>query len=219
MANRESSTQGAIALEVFRFALKTQYHAALAMLRQAIEKCPDERWAEADDENQFWHIAYHTLYYTHLYLQPRAEDFSPWVHHQTFIQDLDEYRAPPEIQALCEWSHRPPQTGKPYTREQVLEYWGHCDEMVDGGIDAPGPARCGVWLQLVRPHQGRASNGVHSTHPASHRTAWGKTARGGGWSVSTGWERDAPAVGSRSFTFGNLRRPQATGTWVFEWCR
>ncbi len=124
------------ALNVFRSALATQYHAALAMLRQAIERCPEGLWAGGDRPNAFWQIAYHTLYYTHLYLHPRAEDFTPWEHHQTFIQDLDEYRAPPEIQDLCEHPHRPPQTGEPYTREQVLAYWELCDARVDDAVAA-----------------------------------------------------------------------------------
>ena len=79
------------------------------MLRQAIERCPDSLWANDESgkyDNAFWQIAYHTLYYTHLYLSVDAESFEPWEHHQTFIQDLDEFRAPPEIQELCELPHR-----------------------------------------------------------------------------------------------------------------
>jgi hypothetical protein len=138
---------------VFRAALKTQYHAALAMLRQAIERCPEPLWTCGDATNAFWQIAYHTLYYTHLYLHPRAEDFTPWEHHQTFIQDLDEFRAPPEIQDLCELPHRPPQTGKPYTREQVLAYWELCDAMVDEAVGALDllASDCGFpWYQLTK---------------------------------------------------------------------
>jgi len=70
-----------------RAALKGQYHAALAMLKQAIEQCPDELW-DGGQAVPFWQVAYHTLYYTHLYLQQREEDFRPWEHHGKEHHDL-----------------------------------------------------------------------------------------------------------------------------------
>ena len=117
-------------------ALKSQYHAALAMFRLAIERCPDRLWSGGEYVNPTWRIAYHVLYYTHLYIQPSAADFSPWEHHQTGIHDLDDIPAPPEIQDLTELPHRPPQTGEPYTRQEILTYWRLCDEMVDTAVDA-----------------------------------------------------------------------------------
>ncbi len=62
-------------LQQTRDALKGQYHAGLRMLRQAIEVCPDDLWEGGDHPNQFWHVAYHGLFYTHLYLQPDEAAF------------------------------------------------------------------------------------------------------------------------------------------------
>ncbi len=115
--------------------LKSQYHAALAMLRQMIEDCPDDLWVSRDYRNRYWHIAYHTLYFTHMYLQPRLEDFRPWEHHQTGIHNMEDV-PPEEIIDLEELPHRPPQTGEPYTKAQLLEYWRMCDRMVDRCVDA-----------------------------------------------------------------------------------
>jgi lambda repressor-like predicted transcriptional regulator len=56
--------------ETLRAILKSQYHAALAMLKEALERCPEEVWFSQAHVNRFWQIAYHTLYFTHLYLQP-----------------------------------------------------------------------------------------------------------------------------------------------------
>ena len=39
---------------MFRSVLKSQYHAALAMLREAVERCPADEWANADHKNAFW---------------------------------------------------------------------------------------------------------------------------------------------------------------------
>ena len=129
-------------LDVVRGALKGQYHAALAMLRQAVVKCPEELWAsggyggQTGQPNPFWRVAYHTLYFVHLYLMQTVKDFRAWEHHQTRIQDLDEWPAPPEIEDLCELPHRPVQTGVAYTKAQLLEYWDVCDGMVDARVDA-----------------------------------------------------------------------------------
>ncbi len=136
MVQQEPSVDSTNATEALRSALKSQYHAALAMLRQAIERCPDDLWSGGDYANPFWRIAYHTLYFVHLYIQPSAAAFRPWEHHQTGIQDMDDIPAPPDIQDLTEFPHRPPQTGEPYTKAQVLEYCTVCEEMVDDAVDA-----------------------------------------------------------------------------------
>ena len=104
---------GVDATEAMGSALKSQYHGVLAMLRQAIERCSDELWANSEYANPFWRIAYHTLYYTHLYLQPNEASFRPWEHHQTGLQDMDDIPSSPDIQDLIELPHRPPQTGEP----------------------------------------------------------------------------------------------------------
>ena len=51
--------------ELLRSALKSQYHAALAMLREPIERCPDDLWFSRSHPNPFWWGAYHALYYAH----------------------------------------------------------------------------------------------------------------------------------------------------------
>lgn len=38
--------------------IKSQYHASLEMLRQAIEECPESLWHRPEDKNPFWHTAY-----------------------------------------------------------------------------------------------------------------------------------------------------------------
>ncbi len=117
---RERSTDKTISMEALRSALKSQYHATLAMLRAAIKRCPDDLWTSSGDHaNPFWRIAYHTLYYTHLYLQPNNRTFRAWEHHQRGIQHMD----------------RPPRR-QPYTKADILAYWSICDSMVDDAVDA-----------------------------------------------------------------------------------
>ncbi|HEX8693715.1 MAG TPA: DinB family protein [Longimicrobium sp.] len=166
---REPAAESIDAVQVFRAALKQQYHAALAMLREAIERCPGELWAGGGYLNPFWRIAYHTLYFTHLYLQSNQADFRPWEHHQTGLQDMDGVPGPPELDDVLELPHRPPQTGVPYTKAELLTYWSLCDGMVDGAVDAHDllDPECGFsWKK-----RSRAEHQVSSIRHIQHHTA------------------------------------------------
>ena len=72
---------------VLRTALKGQYHAALTMLRGAIELCPDSLWFDSGQGTPFWRITYHALFYSHLYLQRDEASFIPWEQHQAGAED------------------------------------------------------------------------------------------------------------------------------------
>ena len=119
--------------DFIRTVLKSQYHAALAMLRQAIDKCPEDLWYSKDQINACWQVAYHTLYFAHLYLQTSESAFKPWKHHQAAVQHEDAIAGPPGPKSNL------PLIPEPYTREQVLEYWSFCDAMVDSAVDALDP--------------------------------------------------------------------------------
>jgi hypothetical protein len=130
---------------VVRTALKSQYHATLSMLRKAIEQCPDDVWESWDYTNPTWRVVYHTLYFVHLYSRRRLEEFTPWEKHQTMLQDLDDVPGPPELDQYCELPHRPPQTGEPLTKAEIMEYWEWCDGMIDDAVDA---------MDLLSPESG-----------------------------------------------------------------
>src|SRR5678815_260084 len=114
--------------DVLRATLKSQYHAALAMLRETIERCPDEVWLNKDHKNAFWQIAYHSLFFAHLYMQPNPEAFRPWEHHQADVQNPDGLAGRPDPNSKLRL------IPKPYTKSEVLAYWSLCDEMVDSAV-------------------------------------------------------------------------------------
>ncbi len=62
--------------------IASQYLAALEMLSQAVEKCPGSMWNDPFHKNKFWHIAYHALFYTDLYLHPSGDEFVVWDKHR-----------------------------------------------------------------------------------------------------------------------------------------
>jgi hypothetical protein len=107
--------------------IKSQYHASLEMLKQTIVKCPDSLWDHPDHSGKFWHVAYHVIFYTHLYLSPKEEDFVPWEKHREEYQFLGPLPWPP---------HDMPKIEKSYTKEEVLAYFEFCQEQVDPMVDA-----------------------------------------------------------------------------------
>jgi hypothetical protein len=100
-------------------ALKGQYHAALDMLKGAIEACPDAIWTGGVPPRSFWRLSYHTLFYAHLYLQVRYEDFVPWESHRDEVESADKERL----------------DATPYSKAEILAYWEIVDAMVDLQID------------------------------------------------------------------------------------
>jgi hypothetical protein len=94
--------------DVIRQTVKSQYGAALAMLRAAITQCPDALWDDPTDTNRYWHVVYHALFYAHLYLAPSLEAFQPWAKHREESGSLSIAHA------------------APYSRDEVLEFLGVC---------------------------------------------------------------------------------------------
>lgn len=113
-----------------RVALKGQYHAALAMLREAVELCPDDLWLDETPRNAFWRVSYHALFFAHLYLMDTPEDFVPWKEHQGDVQNPDGIAGPPDPESSL------PVSPEPYLKSQVLTYWDVCDSIVDERVDA-----------------------------------------------------------------------------------
>ncbi len=107
--------------------IRSQYHAALEMLRQAVEKCPEALWDDPVDKAAFWHVAYHALFYTNLYLSETEATFAPW----------PRYRETYNLLAPAPWPPYPgPEITEKYTPADILEYAAFCDEQVDALIPA-----------------------------------------------------------------------------------
>ena len=104
-----------------RFALKRQYHAGLAMLRECVEKAPDDVWLAGTHPRNFWRIAYHAVFYTHFYSGQTIEDFSPWEKHRDGVTDLWAEARPPVVEA--------------YTQTDVISYIDMVGSMIDDTVD------------------------------------------------------------------------------------
>jgi hypothetical protein len=58
--------------------IQSQYLASLAMLKQAISKCPPEAWDNPQDNDKFWFVAYHALRFAHQYLKAKEKGYPRW---------------------------------------------------------------------------------------------------------------------------------------------
>jgi hypothetical protein len=107
--------------------LVSQFLAALAMLRNAVESCPEGLWISSDFRNRYWHIAYHSLIYTHFYMQASKADFLPWIKHRQDSQYLGSRPGAPDVATVIV---------RPYSREEVLEYHAFCCAEVAAKVPA-----------------------------------------------------------------------------------
>jgi hypothetical protein len=103
--------------------IKSQYHASLEMLRQAIVECPESLWNDSAYQVPFWHIAYHVLFFTHLYLHPSEDEFVPWEKHKEAYRSLAS-------------SGEKSETLEPLSKEDILMYHGLCCEQVEERVTA-----------------------------------------------------------------------------------
>lgn len=103
--------------------LKSQYSASLEMLRQAILSCPDPLWHSPKYTNQFWHIAYHAIFYTHFYLHSSEEAFVPWEKHHDELVSLES-------------GQEEAGEHQPYSKEELLAYLDLCQTQMPGQVEA-----------------------------------------------------------------------------------
>ena len=158
VANRTGARASIITMDARR-TLTDQYHASLAMLADAIRRCPDDLWTDAAYPNKFWHVAYHALFFAHLYLQKDVASFVAWEHHRAEYQFLGPLPWPP---------HRMPNIGAPYTTEEALDFWELCDAMVDNAVSQMDleAADSGFWWYKVSKLEHQIINIRHIQHHA-----------------------------------------------------
>lgn len=105
--------------------LTRQYRASLAMLEETVKECPEPLWYASEYPNRYWHVAYHVLFYTHLYLHSTEEEFRRWEKHRPDYQFLGPKPWPP---------HEFPKIGEPYSKPEVLEYHQVCKDQVETAV-------------------------------------------------------------------------------------
>ncbi|UCF09773.1 MAG: DinB family protein, partial [Candidatus Bipolaricaulota bacterium] len=106
--------------------ITSQIRAALEMLKHTIECCPDSLWGKEPGGNAYWVIAYHTLFFAHLYLSPCEQEFVPF---ERAVAGREGFGRTD----LGDWRELRPEDV--YSREDVLAYWRHVDEGVASWVE------------------------------------------------------------------------------------
>ena len=160
-------------------AFTSQYLAALAMLEETIARCPSGLWVYPQAKDQFWQIANHALFYTHLYVQESEATFTVWPKHRKDYHYLGPIG----------WdNNRLPEIGEPYTQAEILEYLGFCREEVKTRLsqtDFGSPSGFG-WLPFdelefqvyvirhLQLHTGELAARLSGRGSRSPGSAWGR---------------------------------------------
>ena len=96
-----------------------QFGAAIDMLERALVACPDELWHYRSQEQEYWYMGYHCLFFLDLYLSGTVEGFTP---PEPFdLKELDPEGSLPE--------HKP-------NKEELLGYVAHCREKCHTTIES-----------------------------------------------------------------------------------
>jgi len=89
--------------------LSGQFEASLAMLEECVDKCPADHWNGKIAKYEFWHVAYHTLCCTDMYLSPSWEEFQPSEFHPLGMDELtNEFPS------------------REFSRDEISTYLTHC---------------------------------------------------------------------------------------------
>jgi hypothetical protein len=122
-----------------------QFAAAIQMLRSALEACPAELWDERAHGTPFWHLAYHTLFYTDFYLSDDANTFH--------ARDFHVEKAIFLPGAYEQFGGVITTPENAFTKSQLLDYADYCllksDRTFQGLTDKRALERCGFpWYEL-----------------------------------------------------------------------
>ncbi len=143
-----------------------QFAAAIQMARSAVEACPEDLWDDRTGGSPFWHLAYHALYYTDLYLSDDEKAFRAMDYHEDRTNFLPgDYGEFAGVVTTPE---------KAYTRDQLLDYADHClrkcDETFEKVTDARALERCGFWWYELNVGEFLLNNLRHVQHHVGQLT-------------------------------------------------
>ena len=110
-----------------------QFGAALDMLANAIEACPDSLWRDRARNPQFWYVAYHTLFFTDFYLTETDEGFAPPT--PFTLSELDPTGVLPD---------------RVYEKAELLRYLAHGRSRLRARLDSLDEARAAERCRFER---------------------------------------------------------------------
>ncbi len=113
-----------------------QFGAAIDMIQNAIEACPEVLWGDRTKHPEFWYTAYHALFFLDYYLTNSESNYAP----------------PPPF-TLDEMAERGILPERVYSKEEILAFLQigrrRCRAAIDSLTEESARAKCGFsWLDL-----------------------------------------------------------------------
>ena len=131
--------------KLIRSSIAGQYGAALRMLENGLASADVAAWLAPVGRFPFWHVAYHTLFVTDMYLCPGESAICPQPFHRTDYNMLGP--AP--------WQPNPAPADQPYDKETLVGYITTCrakaKRVIEGETDEvlAGPSGFS-WIPFTR---------------------------------------------------------------------
>ena len=132
----------------------SQFGAAIDALENAIRACPESLWSDQSRYHQFWHMAYHNLFWLDYYLTENPAEYeSP----ESFgLEELD------------------PSGGRPkrvYTQTELLDYLEHCRRKCQRTIRDMTEERAGRPYELSKTGLTHGELLLYNMRHVQHNTA------------------------------------------------
>src|SRR5882724_4121923 len=101
-------------MDFWRSAIRQQFHAAIDMLANAIEACPDSVWS-GQAPRAFWYLAFHALFFLDLSLSG---------------EDESRLHPPPSF-GLTELGVEVVPPARAYGKDDLVGYLEHCGKKLE----------------------------------------------------------------------------------------
>ncbi len=154
-------------IELFKKCLDGQFGASLSVLSQCVEQCPEEGWEGLVGNHAFWHVAYHTLFFTDLYLSPDEKSFEPPSFYREDYHFFGRKPWPPYETVAAD---------VPYPKETIVEYVEICRGKAARSIGRETPdslaGPCGFWWYKVPRGEFYLVNIRHIQHHAAQMSLY-----------------------------------------------
>ncbi|MBL9121866.1 MAG: DinB family protein [Phycisphaerae bacterium] len=154
----------------YKQAVLGQFEAALDMLANCLQRCPQKHWDGIIGKYPFWQVAYHALCFVDLYASTSSKEWQP---HEAFH--------PKGIQEL-----RKEYPSRTFTKKEILVYLDLCNEKVRESLERETSASLAgpsgfSWLKMPR-YEVPIYNLRHLQHHVGQLSAYLRRAK-----VSTKW--------------------------------
>ena len=131
-----------------------QFGAAIDMLENAMNACPDALWNDRSRQPEFWYVVYHTLFLLDLYSSDSLDGFAPPP--PVGMEELDPDGKMPE---------------RPYTKDEMRAYLDHgrrkARERIENMTGEKAHRRCGIEWHTISEAEMFLYNMRHVQHHAA----------------------------------------------------